>query len=214
MRHVPRIAGAAGVLSVLALWTGIVVAGALRPGYDHVRQYVTELGSGPDGWVVNLAFVVAGGLATLFALGLARAGLGRWGPLLLAARALALVGDGVVPGDPDVARRTASGMVHNALVVVAVLCFVAASIVLARRFGGDPRWRYLARWSVASGLAVLALFLAQAVFTPQGLGVGGAPLAPWAGAIQRTSLAVASIWMVLVALRLPAQEVRPDRVPA
>src|SRR2546425_9806582 len=49
------------------LWT---VASLMRPGYDQLSQYGSELGTGPNAIIMNTNFVVTGLLIIAFATGL------------------------------------------------------------------------------------------------------------------------------------------------
>jgi len=48
---------------MLVLWT---VASLMRPGYDQLSQYGSELGSGPSAIIMNTNFVVTGLLIVAF----------------------------------------------------------------------------------------------------------------------------------------------------
>src|SRR3989442_16045253 len=52
---------------MLVLWT---VASLMRPGYDQLGQYGSELGTGPNAIVMNTNFVITGFLIIVFAAGL------------------------------------------------------------------------------------------------------------------------------------------------
>jgi hypothetical membrane protein len=52
---------------MLVLWT---VASLMRPGYDQLSQYGSELGTGPNAIVMNANFIVTGLLIIAFAIGL------------------------------------------------------------------------------------------------------------------------------------------------
>jgi hypothetical membrane protein len=50
----------------------LLVQGAVRPGYDPVSHFGSELANGPWGWVQEANFVVTGLLVLAFAVGLRR----------------------------------------------------------------------------------------------------------------------------------------------
>src|SRR5215471_18412597 len=98
----------------LAAWAGMVgpalfvavftVEGWLRPGYNPLGMYVSELSLGPRGWIQVANFVVVGVLLLVFARGVAaefREGkASRAGPLLLAIIAFSLLVSGPLVTDP------------------------------------------------------------------------------------------------------------------
>jgi hypothetical protein len=62
----------------------------------------------------------------------------------------------------------------------------------------DPRWRSLATYALATGIALLVMFVAFGVL----VGPDDAPLHPWAGLAQRVVLAVWFSCTIVLALRL------------
>ncbi len=77
---------ALSVAAPLAFWLAVAIAGAARPGYDHVARAISELGIGPNAALLELTFVAYGSVTIAIALGL-RGGLpaaGRLGAELLA----------------------------------------------------------------------------------------------------------------------------------
>jgi Protein of unknown function (DUF998) len=102
------------------------VEGATRAHYQPLRHPVSSLELGDFGWTQCANFLVAGGLTLAFAIGLRRAlrplGGSTWGPLLVGAHAIGLLGAGIFvtdpvsgypPGTPD--HLEAYGSMHAAL---------------------------------------------------------------------------------------------------
>jgi hypothetical protein len=71
-------------------------------------------------------------------------------------------------------------------------------VLISRRTTGDPRWRSLATYTLATGAAIIVLFLAVGALasTPD------APLYQWFGLTQRALLAVRFPCIIVLALRL------------
>jgi hypothetical membrane protein len=65
--RVVALCGMTAPVLMLVLWT---VASLMRPGYDQLGQYGSELGTGPNAIVMNANFVVTGFLIIVFAPGL------------------------------------------------------------------------------------------------------------------------------------------------
>src|SRR2546427_9650468 len=76
----------AGVVGPLLFIAVFLIEGATRPGYNPWRMYVSQLGTGPGGWVQGVNFLVCGAVVIAFAIGvrMAVAGTRRSGraPLL------------------------------------------------------------------------------------------------------------------------------------
>jgi hypothetical membrane protein len=142
-----------------------------RDGFDLGRHPLSLLSLGESGWIQIANFVVAGLLSVAFAVGLRRVlhpgrG-GTWGPLLVGAYGVGLIGGGVFiadpgagfpPGAPAGAPEQLSwhGILHDAAHVLAFLSLIAACFVLARRFAalGQRGW---ATYCLATGVALLGL---------------------------------------------------------
>ena len=141
-----------------------------RDGFDPSRHPISLLSLGPSGWVQVTSFVVTGLLYLVCAVALGRSWTGpgsTWGPRLLAGFGLGLLlagvfvtdpGAGFPPGAPAGApiERSWHGLLHEVGFVLAQLCWTAAALVLARRFGrtGRPGWRAACLAALAAALAV------------------------------------------------------------
>jgi hypothetical protein len=180
------------------LWFGILfAAGALRPGYDHVRQYMTELTVGDNAWLAQLAFFVVGPLVLLFAFALMRAGAPPLGVALIAIKGSAIIVGGLFIGDVDLGVRTTSGLIHNLSVVIGNVAMAAGIVVVTLA------WRRAVGFSMVSAAVIIIATALMAVATPQGTGSPTAPLAPWAGLLQRVSMLANFTWPVVVAFARP-----------
>ena len=130
----------AGPLFVFAF----LVEGATQADYDPLRHPVSSLALGPWGWTQIANFFVAGLLALAFAVGLRRSlgppGGSTWGPLLVGAWAVGLLGAGAFvtdpisgypPGTPD---RLLRNSWHGAFSLAAFAGLGAACFVFGRLF--------------------------------------------------------------------------------
>jgi hypothetical membrane protein len=179
---VPSGSSAATTRQTRALLACGVVAGPLflavallqalsRDGFDLSRHPLSLLSLGELGWIQIANFVVAGLLSVAFAVGLRRVlhpgrG-GTWGPLLVGAYGVGLIGGGVFladagagfpPGAPAGAPEQLSwhGILHDLAHVLAFLALIAACFVFTRRFAalGQRGW---ATYCLATGVALLGL---------------------------------------------------------
>lgn len=190
------------MIAPVLFWVILIVAGLLRPGYNPIRQYGSELGVGPHAWLMNGAFIAWGLLQICFAWGLehgVRHGRGGWltaaGPALVALAGVCMVLVGVFHASPGAGSPSAASMHYRAAKWL-FRFLIVAFFVLAWRFHTDPRWRSYAPYSVGAGIVALALFAFY----------GGSPnlfdVAAWPGLEQRLLLAVTTGWLGVLALRL------------
>jgi hypothetical membrane protein len=188
-----------------------LIEGATRSDYDPLRHPVSSLALGPSGWTQIANFLITGLLMLLFAIGLRGAlhAAGRhsiWGPLLVGAYAIGLIGAGVFVTDPVGGYplgtplqgvRTWHGMLHNfPFSLLAFAALTVACFVFARRFAGWGK-RGWAIYSTATGaLVMIGLFLSgQAFAQVEGLVEIG-------GLLQRLTIAIGWGWLTLLAIHL------------
>lgn len=209
-----RLLLAGGAVGPLFFIAAFLIEGATRREYRPLHHFVSSLSLGEGGWVQVASFLICGTLVAFFAVGLRRAlaaGKGAtWGPILLGVFGLSLVGAGVFPTDPLLgyppgapAVTTAHGALHMLFSLFAFASLAAACLVLSRRFAADPVWRGWTVYSIATGILVLALFVATDVVS-----LSPDPTAP-AGLVQRITIVVGWVWVALLAAKLMM-----DRPPA
>jgi len=193
--------GAAGIVGPILFTITFITQGIFRPGYSHLAEPVSALAAGPEGWVQDLNFFVFGPLMVIYAIGLhlgiRTSRFGSLGPALLVLSGIGLIIAGAFPAR-DAGGAFSVGPGH---VAGAFMAFVGAGvglIVISRRMAGDPRWSGLGGYVLASGIAVVVLFLVTGrLAVPD-----DAPLHQWVGLMQRLALAVWFPCTIVLALRL------------
>ena len=194
----------AGIIGPVLFTATFIGQEALRRSeYNPLAETVSALEAGPNGWVQQVNFVVFGLLTMAFAvglqLGLRRTRLGLLGPALLFTSGIGLLLAAGFPLREDAAGVTYDPGGH----IVAGLTFFLTSaiglIAVSRRLARDPRWRGLARYTLAAGVAsLLGFFVMGALVMPD-----AAPLHAWAGVAQRALiLLVLFPCRVVLSLRL------------
>ncbi len=190
--YLTRVAGSAGIAGPI-LFTAVFLAqeALRRDEYDPLAEPVSALEAGPNGWVQQLNFVVFGVLTILFAIGLhrgvrpVRAGVA--GPALLGVSGIGLLLAAAFPLREDAAGVTYDPGGHLAAGFVFFFSSAAGLIVVSRRLSRDPRWKGLARYTLAAGMTVVAGgIVMNALVIPD-----GAPLHDWAGLVQRAIILLA-----------------------
>ena len=145
-----------------------------RDGFDVRRHALSLLSNGRFGWIQIANFIVCGLLVIAGACGvrerLRGQRAGTWGPVLLSAYGLGLIGAGIFvadpasgfpPGSPAQAGLSPSGVLHFVSGAFGFYSLIAACFVFARRFAamGRPGWT---AWSVFAGVAFFVSFAAIA----------------------------------------------------
>jgi hypothetical membrane protein len=155
--------GALGPLLWLSL---IVVAGAMRPGFSHVTQYISELGeqgSPTETLMRYAAFEFTGFLYLCFALILRvdvrNSRFSRLAACLIALAGLGRIGAGVFPCDPGCAGLSLSQNLPHFFATVGFGSGILATIVggVIFRIHGWPK--VFTGYSVGTGISALTFFL-------------------------------------------------------
>lgn len=189
-----------GIVGPILFTILIIVAGSLRPGYSHVSQIISELGSTgtSNAWIQNVNFVILGLLIVAFAVGLhlsISGGTGsKVGPALLVAFGVGGVLQGLIPCDT---AGCSTFDLHGLVAVVSFILVVPGIFLTARRSGQDRHWTRYRSYTLGTGFLMVAALVLVFLAVPQ-----GAPLHEWRGAAQRIAAAVILVWIEVMALKL------------
>lgn len=176
----------AGILGPILFTVTFLVQEAFRVGeYSPIREPVSALEAGPNGWVQQLNFVVFGLLTIAFAAGLHRgvrpSGLGVLGPALFAVSGIGALLAAAFPLRADAAGVTYDPGGHSVSGMTFFTTSALALVVVAFRLAKDPEWRGLSRYTAAAGIVLLLAYPVMGVLVIP----DGAPLHDWAGLAQR-----------------------------
>jgi len=204
-----RVASAlAGTLGPIGFLTVLTLAGLVRPGYDPVTSYVSDLAVGEASWLQTANFIVFGCLVMLFAAGLGR-GLAGGRALLASVTLLGLTGlgliiAGVFPTDLIGQPSTAHGAMHFVASILMFGTLDAVFFVIVVPLRQDERWAGYARYTTITGVITGGLCLASvaAALPATFNNFEAGPLAAWSGLVQRALLVVAFSWIAMVGFRL------------
>jgi hypothetical membrane protein len=190
-----------GVLAPLLWASAIVLCGALRPGYSHFAQYISELGERgsstellmryggfvPTG-LMHLAF--AGALATAFK----DSRLGVIAAILLGLNGLARIGAGFFPCDAGCGETASLGQrMHSLSAGVGFFALVVSTIMWSIVLRRNRDRGNLAAYAGVSGVLGLAFLLLMVWSGEHGTA---------RGLFERVSSGVLSLWILVFALRL------------
>jgi hypothetical protein len=212
-RQIAAWAGMIGSALFIAIFT---LESILRPGYNPLGMYVSELSLGPRGWIQITNFIIYGILFLTFTWGItAEFKIGKAskaGPILLAIIGACLLLSGPFVMDPAntlVESMSLGGTLHQLLGAIVFLLAPISCFVFWRRFRTDPNWRVLQWWTlIATVVIALAVVLLRIGSTPL-IDSGG--LVEWIGLIQRTALVTYVVWIFTFALVLYKRSRDPNK---
>jgi hypothetical membrane protein len=170
----------------------VFILGLLWPGYNHVTQFMSELGSSgaPHAFIMNtIGFQLLGLLLIVFSLGLHREikpG-SVLSPILIASSGLGLILTGALQCDPGCINVTLTGRLHSYSAILAALAMIFAVLSISPRIEGKYRV-----YSYSTGLitAVISIAYILPIFKA------------WEGAIQRLGMAIPLLWIQVISIRL------------
>jgi hypothetical membrane protein len=218
-RPLPVLGGLAGLAGPVAFTAAWAASSLLQTGHAATQVQISGLAApdARDPWIMITGFLVLGCCSAVFGTALHRelGGSGRegWagradlGPRLIQAAGLLTVAAGLLRRDRMLltapAHESWHNHAHDVVSAVIYVALIAAPLLLARRFRGDPWWGAL-RWPlVGASLATAAVLV---VFFTGAFG-------SWAGLLQRIGVSVPLAAVCAVAARLLAagSEPPPDR---
>lgn len=180
----------AGAVTTLAFPLFVIALQVIQRGdYHPMRQAMSELALGRDGWLMAVAFCsLAIGSALLARLMHQLAG-SRIATTLLGASAALTALSAFVHADGDTAKATLHGQIHQGAGILTFVSIIVAMFVLAPRLRRRPQWRTLGTVTRTMAIAgVPALFLVPVL--------GQAHL----GLAQRVLVGLLLVWNVLAQL--------------
>lgn len=189
------------LLGPVAFTVLVIVQGLEHPDYSHVALPISALAAWPRGWIQSLNFIVLAAamaaLAISLQLSLRPEPRGVIGSALLALSAFGLLLAALFPWQ----RVGTDFVVPVGHLLAAPLTFPAVGaglMMVSRRMTRDPRWKALASYVLVTGASILVLFVALMGFAR----ADDAPLHPWAGIVQRLTLAEWFPCMIVLSLKL------------
>ena len=196
-----RLGGACGIALVVIYITTTVVGAALRPGYSHIRDSVSELieVGAPNKAPLDTMLFSYHMMLMMFAYGLHLAlphtRRGWLGPTLLGVTGfLGIILTAFFPCDVgcEANPTTLWGKGHGVIVAISALFVFTGMVALTWRMYQNPAWSPYARYTLVSALAMLCLGLATI------------PLlnTDYTGLAERFALAPLYLWFVVIGRRL------------
>jgi hypothetical membrane protein len=196
----------AGIIGPMSFIAVFLVEGFTRPGYSQWRNLVSQLATGPNGWMQALNFLICGSLvmACAVATGLAlRGGRGSIGvPVFMALFAAALLVAGVFITDPSQGYplgapevHTTHGLIHGFAGLTAFVSLAATAFAMGWHFSSERNERRWMLYSIAVGIFIMVSFpasFALAAHLPDSPG----------GVFQRATIITGWTWLAAVAWHL------------
>ena len=189
-----------GVLGPLLWLSLIAVAGAIRPGFSHITQYISELadrGSTTETLMRYAGFEFTGILYLCFASALmahfTNRRLIKLAACLFALDGLGRIGAGVFPCDPGCAGLSLSQDLHHLFATIGFCSGILATITCGIIFRIQGRSKIFAWYSVGSGISAMTFLL---------LMTWGLNPVKTTGLFEHLATGILSLWLLVFAVCL------------
>jgi hypothetical membrane protein len=188
-----------GVIAPILFTAVLLILGFIHPDYNHVTQYMSELGAvnAPYTVIMNTAGIPLLGLliiAFAFALdhGVNNGKGSKICPILIVISGVSFVLCGIFRCDPGCIPISTVGIIHDYVCFIAQYSLIFAPFFMYHRLVMDQRWRNYHIYSLT--FPVIAIFIAI-VFKFQGSD-------ELVGLFQRISFGVPLLWVEIMAIKL------------
>jgi hypothetical membrane protein len=201
MMKSPGLRAFVALIGPIQFWLIMIASGVIRPGYDPVRQSISDLAVGPHAWLQR-GNLIAFGLLELPFVGLvsrADADVPGLRPAwLLSMASIGCILLGVFPAYEQ--QPPAVAAVHIASFVMVTVSLILGCFVVPGRLGSQNKGTKFRRASLAIGLSSLGVVIVLVVHVVWSTFDGPTPLVPWAGLLERVVLALLTVWLELLVL--------------
>ncbi len=196
-----RLVALLGVVSPIVCVLVFTLAGFLRPNYSPIRSAISALGTGPNGWILNVDLIISGLLFIIFAIGFYHwmRPIISYGWLLASTSLLVISSAGVV--NEGIFHQPAHGepgaqlhlVLHGIGLAVLFYALVLALLILGWHLRKIPDWRMYGWYLLLTAFATLGLL----IIPTQIAGSGHI----W-GFIERVQVIIAFSWPIIIGWRL------------
>jgi len=202
-----KIAGLAGMTGTTLFTLSFTIHGILRPDYNPIQRYISELSIGSLGWIQMVSFLFLGSSLLLFAFGVGatfRTGrASRAAPILFMIIGLCYCLSGLFTTDPQAMfdnQKTLHGTIHGIVGAAVFSLSAICCFVLWRRFRAEEKWKSLSALSFIAGVSMTILIVLMKIGQ---LETGF--LHDWAGVVQCCCLLISYVWIFLISFKMKKQ---------
>jgi hypothetical protein len=187
---------------VLFVFTSISL-GYLNPTYDWLRNTISELIWGQNGWVLTVAFCVFGlaliTLALRLRVNFANNLKSKLGLILLVMLGLGFLIIAIFPTKAPGAPQSISGLIHLNMVRIMAVLFPASCLLFGTGIRRENETEIIRIQSLAAGVMGILLAVPGAIATLTN--------APWTGAIERIILMNGLLWIEGITISVTFPEI-------
>jgi len=189
-----------GIIGPILFTIVLITLGFLHPGYNHITQYMSELGAvnAPYGNIKNTGLFIAGILIVSFSFGMhidlnnKKTKATILGSSLVFISGLSFLLLGFFPCDPDCINFTTIGTIHGYLAMTAQFPLIIAPYFLLTIFKNNKKWYGIYYYSIVSIILGIIFFAVYQSYIFEG----------YVGLFQRISFGIPILWIEIIAIKI------------
>ena len=189
-----------GIIGPILFTIVLITLGFLHPGYNHITQYMSELGAvnAPYANIKNTGLFIVGALIAFFSFGMyidlndKKTKATMIGSSLIFISGISFLLIGFFPCDPDCINFTTIGMIHGYLANTAQFPLIIAPYFLLTNFKIYKKWDSIYYYSIISIILVVTSFAVYKSHIFEG----------YVGLLQRISFGIPILWVEIIAIKI------------
>jgi len=199
IKNIHKYLAICGIIAPLLFAFKVLIIGFYHPNYNHITQYMSELGAinAPYAIINNTGLAIGGILITLFSYGFLKELNEKKSILIQIGFSLVFISGlsffliGFSPCDPDCINFSTIGIIHSYLSNTAQLPLIIAPLFLICTFKGIKKWNSVYVFSFLTVLFGIAFFLIYKYYL----------LEDYTGLLQRISFGIPLLWIEIMGIK-------------
>jgi len=189
-----------GIMGPLLLGLKVLIIGFFHPNYNHITQYMSELGAinAPYAIIYNVGLIFGGLLIIFFSYSIyiefnqKKTILSTIGSILIFISGLSFLLIAFFPCDPDCINVSTIGIIHAYLSDSAELSLIMAPLFLIKKFKETIEWNNVFYYSVISLIFGIVFYIIYKSYI----------FINYIGLFQRISFGIPLLWLVIIGIKL------------
>jgi len=189
-----------GIIGPILLTIFLIILGFLQPGYNHITQYISELGAvnAPYANIINTALFIIGILIVFFSFSLYLELNDKkiksiiLGSFLVFISGLSFLLIAFFPCDPDCINFSTVGIIHGYLANTAQFPLIIAPYFFISNFKREKKWHSIYYYSIVTIILGIISFAVYKSYVFE----------EYIGLLQRISFGIPLLWVEIIAIKI------------
>ena len=199
IKNIQKYLAICGIIAPILFAFKVLIIGFYHPNYNHITQYMSELGAinAPYAIINNTGLAIGGILITLFSYSLLQELNEKKTIFTILGFSLVFISGlsffliGFFPCDPDCINFSTIGIIHSYLSNTAQLPLIIAPLFLIYNFKENKKWSSVFVFSILTFLLGIVFFLIYKSYLLEG----------YTGLLQRISFGIPLLWVEIMGIK-------------